>query len=286
MTDLEPIARAIAVITLSDTDARVVSSAMAALAADGGGRLTLLHVSSPGEVGARSLVTELMARHGERIAAGPGDRATIVQRTGNVADEVLDQAESEEADLLVVAEAGMTTQRLIRRAPCSLLVLPGVELPAPAVVVAAVDLGPGEDDVAGFAARLARRTAASLELLHIYSVPLGYAKLGIAYEDFAREMEAIARKKLDAVARRVGGGHRPLLRLIWGKHEATAILDAAEPGKYSHIVMGGRRRTPIASAVTLATVTGRVVLTEPCPVWVVRRRTTPACRVLDVALIP
>lgn len=198
-------------------------------------------------------------------------RVCFVARAGDPVEGALEQAC--DCDLIVTAESGMLTQRLLRRAACSILTLPpGASAPRGPLLVP-IDFGPDSMRAARFAARLAAAEERPMDLLHVFEVPTGYHKLGPSYAEFARSMEARVRRDL-AVFRAELGTDRPVrCRALLGGHAASTILREARTGRYGQIVLGSRRRSP---AVTLlfGSVAERVVLSSPLPVWVVRDNST------------
>src|SRR5688572_7945573 len=84
-------------------------------------------------------------------------------------------------DLVIAAEAGMTTQRLLRAIPCALLIVPQCDVEPRGPLLVPVDRDNIRLATLQFASNLSRVTNQPLEILNIYSVPVGYHKMGKSY---------------------------------------------------------------------------------------------------------
>lgn len=186
-------------------------------------------------------------------------------------EEVLLRAGKPRWDLIVVPQASMETQRLLRKVSCTLVVVPPESSDTSGPVLAPIDFRPSTIDAAHVAAKLARARRVPLALLHVAEVPIGYFKMGRTFEEFAGIMKQNAREKLEALSRALGGAAE--LHAIVQGDPAHAIIEHAANTRCSQIVMTNLRRTR-AAALLLGSVTERVVLQAPCPVWAVRKSGT------------
>lgn len=103
-------------------------------------------------------------------------------------------------DLLVVgrknagARNGTMAQNLVRKAPCSVMVVPYGTLPAISKVMVPVDFSSYSSESTELAVQVCTQAGLeSLYLAHIYGIPFGYHKLRKTFD----QMDAMARKQVD-----------------------------------------------------------------------------------------
>lgn len=197
-------------------------------------------------------------------------REMIVQRAGDPAEEAARHAEEDPCDLLVTLENGMSTQRLVRRAPCSLLILPSGPPPSCGSVLAAVDFSPDSRRAVSFARELAGLHDRVVELLHVFSEPPGYRKLRLSRRQLIALLKSHALHDMKTFVDSLPLSHRRMTsRVLFGDHPAQTLLREARSGRYAHIVLASRRRSALL-AVLLGSVAERIALSAPLPVWIVR----------------
>jgi nucleotide-binding universal stress UspA family protein len=163
-----------------------------------------LHRQSVGS--AENLLRELVSAN-ER-ALGPRVRQRVV--SGSLPGALADHAAEAAIDLIVMTTHGRTgfarwlmgsvSERLLRVAPCSVLVVRGAEPPpAPRVasILVAVDLSEHSRQAFQAAAELALRFGASLEALHVWHAPF-FGEAGPARTGLLERMRDNARIELEA----------------------------------------------------------------------------------------
>jgi nucleotide-binding universal stress UspA family protein len=155
---------------------------------------------------AERLVAELARSHADEL--GQGVEARVV--SGSLPGALADDAAASGIDLIILSTHGRTgfarwlmgsvSERLLRVAPCSVLVVRGSSrAPAPTVrrVLVAVDLSEHSRRALQVAALVAERFNASLEALHVWAVPF-YADEGTGRAGLLDRMRDTARAELDA----------------------------------------------------------------------------------------
>jgi nucleotide-binding universal stress UspA family protein len=131
------------------------------------------------------------------------------------------------------------------------------------------------ENAAVAAAALARRFAATLLVLHVFTPPSGVAPLAVmemAAGATETTLDALAAEERSAVgerARRAIGEDVPHEFRQEAGHAADVILRVAEEGEFDLIVMGNRGLSGVARFV-LGSVSQHVSQHAPCSVLIVR----------------
>ncbi len=250
-----PVRNVLALVTGAPDDARVLA-ASSVLSDRYRVQSTVLEVPVQGR--ARGSESELP---GPEWTGGPPGR--LIQRNGDPVEAVLAVAEECRSDLVVAAEAGMLTQRLLRRSPCSLLIVPGEAPPGRGPILSLVDFSPASLRAARWACEQGRVEGVPVELLHVFPIPWQSGRE--TRPQAARAMEEFA-SGLDTRGAEVTT--RVELASVGGYVTAT-ILDEIRRGSYSQVFMGSRPRSNI-SAFLFGSVAERVVLAASLPVWIAR----------------
>ena len=167
-----------------------------------------LHTQALGT--ARSLLERFIQEHSSTLGASASGRVL----SGSVPGALVDYASESGAGLIVVSTHGRTgfarwlmgsvSERLLRVAPCSVLVVRGGRAgQAPEVkrVLCAVDLSEHSRRALEVAAQLARALGASLETLHAWAVPF-HVDAGASRDGLLERMRDNALAELDAFIRR------------------------------------------------------------------------------------
>jgi nucleotide-binding universal stress UspA family protein len=189
------------------------------------------------------------------------------------------EVERHQINLVVAAEAAMETQRLLRSVSCALLILPHCEVEPRGPILVPLDRDNIRLATLQFASNLSQITNEPLEILNLYSVPVGYHKMGQSHREFAEIMRAHSAERIAAALARLEHHGPPIIdtRLVLIKSTksiAVAIVEEARARRYSQIVVGGRLRRPVAG-ILLPSISERVVLSSPWPTWVVRDGSDP-----------
>jgi nucleotide-binding universal stress UspA family protein len=238
----------------------------------------------------RAGIEEDMHRYCAEIVPGIDVTCRLVQ-SPNVHAEIVAQVETLGADLLVVGSHGRSgfermllgsvTERVVRKAPCPVLVVPTHEESAPGEVhfkqiVCAVDFSEASLSAVAYALSLAEESDASLQLLHVLEIPPEFQAMSSRGEidiyQVRAEAEAEVLRRLRAL---VPDAVRSFCHVESAVAEGKAhreILKSALEHSAGLIVMGVSGHGPIDRWVFGSTTAG-VMRGAHCPVLIVR---TPA----------
>jgi nucleotide-binding universal stress UspA family protein len=155
---------------------------------------------------AQQLVLELARTHADEL--GQSVQARVV--SGSLPGALADHAAESGIDLIILSTHGRSgfarwlmgsvSERLLRVAPCSVLVVRGASRALPPAlrrVLVAVDLSEHSRRALHVAALVAERFGASLEVLHVWAVPF-YADEGTGRAGLLDRMRDTAHAELDA----------------------------------------------------------------------------------------
>ena len=209
---------------------------------------------------------------------------TSLERGESEADTVLEHADSEKADLIVMSShgrrgfrrflMGSVTEEIVRRSSCPVLVVrrdPDVESPVSLDegVLAAIDFGPGSEQVTNAARSLADQLDRRLELLHVSPPPSPLPTVTAVGPQSQADIRGTgAGMSLDEARRRLIALEAAASETqVRAGDPAECILDRAEEGGCGFIVMGTAGREGI-SRFLLGSVCEKVMRRAPCPVLV------------------
>jgi nucleotide-binding universal stress UspA family protein len=261
--------------------------------------------SSPGPPGFEPIVLtrpdlgELMEDLKRFIAPASVPTVTIdpIVLEGNAAGEILREASSMGADLLVMGTHGRSgfervllgsvTEKVLRKAACPVLTVPrrhpDAVPSAPVVfkeILCPVDFSPCSLHALAYATSLAQEAGGRLTVLHVLAVELGgtgekydFPVVGddLSLGDYRRMCEESARQHLQAAVSDDVSNYCSVERLLLTGKSGHEILRVAEERQSDLIVMGvqGRGR---ADLVLFGSTTNQVVRQAACPVLTLRER--------------
>ncbi len=242
--------------------------------------VTLVHVVEP----MYPPEGEALARYkGDAERLAPGVRVEVAELEGTAWRRLVDLAESDGFDFIVMGTRGRTgikhllgsvAERVVRHAACPVLVVRGEkegDAPLFNSILCAVDLSEPSRAAMRTAVELAGAFAASLALLHVYESPI-YVEPPPTVPP-AVEKDMLASKRLLAAwqedARRMGA---PDVRMVWieGITPWHEIVRRAEEYGHDLVVLGTHGRTGLKHAF-IGSVAERVVRHAACPVLTVRK---------------
>jgi nucleotide-binding universal stress UspA family protein len=222
-------------------------------------------------------------------AAGLGARpVALMAEAGEPAATVVAQALAMRADLLVMGTHGRSgfdrfflgsvTEKVLRKAPCPVLTVPPYAPATPPsekalqTILCPVDFSSAALEAFGFALDLARRSDASVVLVHAIEFlaeeePLEYAHFNVP--EFRTYLLKDARQRLESLVSgepRLNRGVRTVVVVGRAHH---GILHIAADERADLIVMGAQGRGGAALALFGST-TQQVVRGATCPVLTVR----------------
>jgi len=165
---------------------------------------------------------------------------------------------------------GSVAERIVRDAPCRVLVVRGRRSPlSEQAIVLGDDLTTVSTAARADAEALARELGASLEVVHAVEAGIPYLatlELVLPKEMFGRLHED-ARQRLDQAASESSG--LQVSSLVTSERPAGAICDVASKVGANLVIVGSRSRHGV-DRVLLGSVAERVVRRAPCSVLVVR----------------
>jgi len=195
---------------------------------------------------------------------------------GDIWDAIAEAAERLAVDLVVAGGGrreggvlGTVAERIVRQAPCSVLIVNG-RARSPRSILCAVDFSEPARAALDAAADLSVEREAALTIVHAFSagelaVPGMAAGVALAVEARDGADKALRGWAAEIEAR---VGHPVTARVVEGP-PSDAILAAARDGEHDLVVTGTHGRTGIARAV-LGSVAENVVRNAEQPVLVVR----------------
>jgi len=206
---------------------------------------------------------------------GPeGCRVRIRVLGGAGFHDLLDQLRQGNTDLILVGKSETNdafVEKLARKAPCSLMVVPSGRSVAYRRILVTTDFSDHSAQAMEVAVAFAKaRKLKQLCCFHGCQIPYGQHKTGIPIEQFRRETEAWWRRRFEKFKQRIDlGGLAVDFVCQMSPVVAQAILKQAENRKSDLLVMGARGMDALASAL-LGSTTAQVVRETQVPTLVVK----------------
>lgn len=228
---------------------------------------------------AHSEMTTLLEAHAER----PLEIRELFRNGYHAETEIVEAAREEGADLMVLGThgrrgashllMGSIASEVLRRTPCPALVVPSrVGSGAVGVrrILVPVDFSAPARRAARFAAELAVKFGATLELLHVIPpldavVPMNLG--GIGSVSIVSELEPVAENELARVGEELGSPTE-LVRTVWHGPVVPSILNRAAATGAGLLVVGSTGRTGL-DRLLLGSVAENVARLSTVPVLVV-----------------
>ena len=167
----------------------------------------------------------------------------------------------------------MLPERLARKAPCSVLIVPEKSKPEIKNILVGVDFS--EHSVNAFEEAMAFAGAipgSVIHCLHAFRVPMEYYKTGLSFAQFAADIEEHAQESYQELVNRFdleGLDVRPLF--VLDNQPSHAIRQAAKSCQADLIITGARGRSSPAAWV-LGSVTEQLIWNADIPVLAVKRK--------------
>jgi nucleotide-binding universal stress UspA family protein len=201
---------------------------------------------------------------------------------GNVAEKILKWAKIKEVDLIVMGRKsglegeGIASGKVVRLAPCSVVLVPEVLPEQLQNLVVPVDYSSASKLALEFALMIASNIPdLKITCLNIYEVPSGYHKSGKSYEEFAEIMKGNAEESYEEFIKDFNTKTAKLeARFELNDHESIAkkIYRFALKEKASAIAVGSKGRTQ-AAAILLGSISEKLIkLNRSIPQIVVKKR--------------
>ena len=296
---MTPIRQVLCPVDLSDCSRGALEHA-AALARADQARLTVLHVYSMlaaaevmpmlDEASVREIDPDLLARDVQAFVLPVTAGLSIglrLRRADDVRGAIIDEVNAVGADLLVIGShgrsgferllLGSTAERVVRKSPCPVLVVPPRSAPAYdgrfRQMVCGIDFSPASLQAFRHAIQTVAANGADVTLVHAVEMPpeLRDSQIAAAYdvEAIRTAAEASTRSRLQAIAAgETAAAVRVNVMVVEGRAHRE-VLTIATARKADLIVLGTHGRSAIDRYVFGSNTDG-VLRSAPCPVLVVR----------------
>lgn len=208
-----------------------------------------------------------------RLAADVGVQAPSRLVAGDPAEALVEEAAEHGIDLLAVGpdagilggaiRVGQVAARVLREAPCSVLLAREASRAFPERILCGVDGSEGSVRTAAFAAGLAAATGAELRLLHVVPVFRG------DNAEWTLDPDEPSPPELEPSVRAAEGeGIVPIREMAMGRPESAIVTVAVR--EHVDLVVVGHRGAAGVTRVLLGSVSEHVSMHAPCSVIVAR----------------
>lgn len=206
---------------------------------------------------------------------------SFVVKEGQLAKKVLKLAHEKSADMILVGRkvtlpgSGVGSQRLARRASCTLMIIPENSTPKVTKILVPSDFSEYSKDALEEAILISERNGKAIEIIcqNVYSIPSGYHFTGKSYEEFAAIMQTHAEIKYKKFIRKIdtkGVKITPLYTKDDDDDPVEDIIKKAQEIQANGIIIGAKGRTA-ATALFLGSMAERLIqLNDKIPLLVTR----------------
>jgi nucleotide-binding universal stress UspA family protein len=305
---MTPIRLVLCPVDFSESSARCLAHA-AALARWRQARLSVLHVESPivqrlphtraqewTDPGAHQSDHERIRREMEALFAAvgePADRADLIVDLGQPVSHILSRAAALGADLIVLGTHGLggfrhlvlgsVAEKVLRRAPCDVLVVPPqgastARLPY-ASIVCGVDFSVSSQRALDVACELAVDSGAGLTVVHVIGWPWDESaspdfaamppEQATALAEYRRYLETTAATRLRDLLGSSAAQPARCTAVVRHGRSHRELLGAARDSQADLIVVGGQGHGAVSLAMFGSTAS-QVAREASCPVWIAR----------------
>lgn len=235
-------------------------------------------VVAPVDESMEAKMREMVAEH--FIDPYPGATLEFDALEGHLLRQLMHFAKQKLVDLLVVGreirkfQRDLRTDKVIRKAPCSVLLVPEGALTDMERILTPVDFSKCSSEALRVAAAFARATdeTSRVDSLSIYSVPTGFYKTGKSFEEFAEIMKGNTEKRYsEFIAGIDTAGVEVASTYVCNEDVPEAILGHAKAIGADLLVIGGRGITGMA-AILLGSNAEQVIRATTIPTMVVKSK--------------
>ncbi|MBT0812684.1 universal stress protein [Litoribacter ruber] len=210
----------------------------------------------------------------------PADIALVVKE-GQLSKKILKLAHEKSADMIIVGRkvqlpgTSVVTQRLARRASCSLLIVPEGSVPKVDRILVPSDFSDYSKDAMEEAVLIAEKNGGDVEVFcqNVFTVPSGYHFTGKSYQEFTQIMHNHAEVNYKKFIRKIdtkGIKITPLYTKDEDEDPVEDILQMALDLKVDGIIIGAKGRTA-ATALFIGSLAERLIqLNDKLPLMVTR----------------
>lgn len=190
--------------------------------------------------------------------------------------ELLRITKEDDIDLLVVGRdqrGGTLSEKLARKAPCSVLIVPPDGPTVIERVLVPVDFSNHAADAVDVAVAFAEAAGLDeIHLLHVYDVPESYLKLGKTFDEFHESVQQRVAERFGSFLKGINlRGLQPVRHVVRSEDVPAAIHEQVDALTMDLVVVGTRGRSASA-AILLGSVGERVVRASQVPVVAVKRK--------------
>ena len=206
---------------------------------------------------------------------------SYVVKEGNLSKKVLKLAEEKSADMILIGRkvdlpgTGVASQRLARRASCSLLIVPEGSKPRISKLLVPSDFSDYSKDALEEAVVIATRHGGNAEIIcqNVFNVPTGYHFTGKSYEEFTEIMKMHAEINYRKFIRKIdtkGIKITPIYTKDDDDDPVQEIVSKALEIEADAIVIGAKGRTA-ATALFIGSMAERLIqFNDSLPLMVTR----------------
>ena len=205
------------------------------------------------------------------------DRLDLVYEVseGEQISNLLRLIKIKDIDLVLVGKSGDDAlgEKLARKAPCSVLIIPDGTQPFYHQVTVAADFSNHSLDALDVARAFSSSAGLkSFNTLHVYDVPSGYYKTGKTFEQFAEIMKNNATQQFVAMMKQLDMKDiNPDLELVLDKKPTRAIEQYADISGTDLLILAARGREK-GAGILLGSVTEQVIRQAKIPVLAVKKK--------------
>ncbi|MBW1810407.1 MAG: universal stress protein [Deltaproteobacteria bacterium] len=198
---------------------------------------------------------------------------------GKPLEVILKFIRQHEIDLVIVGKkseekaSGMLSEKLARKAPCSVLIISEGMQPQLTKILTTLDFSDHSENAVKIAIATAKTAALSeIYCAHVYDVPSGYSRTGKSYTEFAKIMKNNAKKEFDKFIAKFdlkGLTAHPVLLL--GDRPSKEIAEYVTKEDFDLLILGARGRSA-GAAMFLGSVTERLIRLTECPLLAYKQK--------------
>ncbi len=206
---------------------------------------------------------------------------SYVVKEGQLSKKILKLAHEKSADMILVGRktslpgSGVVSQRLARRASCSLLIVPEKSTPKIDKLLVPSDFSDYSKDAMEEAIMIADRNGSHVDIIcqNVFSVPSGYHLTGKSYEEFGDIMKVNAEVNYKKFIRKIDTKNlnvQPVYTIDNNDDPVEDIIHKANELKVDGIIIGAKGRTA-ATALFIGSMAERLIqLNDQFPLLVTR----------------
>ena len=165
----------------------------------------------------------------------------------------------------------LLAEKIARKAPCPVLLVPTAAKPAIKKILAPVDFSQNSQLAMEAAIRFA--SAAKIKdiaALHVYHVPVGFARTGKSYEEFSIIMEENARFGYESFIDRLETGNVDITPIFLQDDNPAASIQAVVKGRGIDLLVIGNKGKQ--TSLLLGSVSERLIRITQVPLLVAKRK--------------